>query len=167
MVNVQYVKNKYKIMSGRKKQKVYEYVSVDGIMARYKLNRVFESISEYSRYKLGKLRPMFRQNDCLLNKTTQLLKDKTIISLKKINRHDIYKLLSYYYSPYVNRTWGGHKNKRIYCYDLKGRKVATFRDLQDASNLLGVESSTIVSRIATGGRGKVDNPKLFGLTFKI
>ena len=158
-------------MSGRKKQKVYEYVSVNGIMARYKLNRVFESISEYSRYKLGKLRPMFRQNDCLLNKTTQLLKDKTIISLKKINRHDIYKLLSYYYSPYVNKpgggTWGEHKNKRIYCYDLKGRKVATFRDLQDASNLLGVESSTIASRIATVGRGKVDNPKLFGLIFKI
>ena len=111
-------------MSGRKKQKVYEYVAVNGIMARYKLNRVFESKTEFCKYKWGKLRPTFinRPNakTSVLNKTTQLLKDKTIISLKKINRHDIYKLLSYYYSPYVNKpgggTWGEHKNKRICCY---------------------------------------------------
>jgi hypothetical protein len=47
-------------------------------------------------------------------------------------------------------------------------KFAAFRDLQDASNLLGVESSTILSRIATEGIGSVGkNQRLYGLRFKI
>ena len=76
------------------------------------------------------------------------------------------------------KTWMGHaggnrevewkkgEGKRIYCYDLRGKRVAIFRNMRDASNLLGVNSSTIASRIRTGEVGNIDNHQLYGLRFE-
>ena len=164
-------------MAGCKKKKVYEYITA-GKLSGYKLNKIFESKNAYCMDKWGKQRPIlspasYRRNKLsntfLLNNTTQLLKDKTIISLKKINRNYIYKLLTYFYSPYVDNgevEWKKGEGKRIYCYDLRGKRVAISRNMRDASNLLGVNSSTIASRIRTGEVGSIDNQQLYGLRFE-
>lgn len=129
-------------MSGRAKQKVYQY---DG---KGTFIQEFESEAVASRRYYGDKRPLFQTKDYHLTDPT------SILLKKRIGRDNVKKLFKKINSPYITCAI----TKPVECLNLNNEIVATYRGAHFAALLSGVDRGTIDHQLKSG---KSTNKDLF------
>tara|TARA_R110000744_G_scaffold344063_3_gene449310 strand:+ start:92 stop:529 length:438 start_codon:yes stop_codon:yes gene_type:complete len=128
-------------MSGRPKQKVYQYDSKGKYIKTWDCKR--DVIREYYPNDKG-LRPLLSRNP-----TETLKRDSTVISLSKIGRIGTLEFLKRKNNPYVDRSAGGGavSDKGVEVYNLDNDMIASFKDWDIASKMMKIGKGSLWGKI--------------------
>lgn len=118
-------------MSGKAKQKVYQYT------AQGKFIQEFESETSAAIRCYGSKRPLFQTKDYHLTINTILVKEK-------IGRDAVKKLFRKINSPFITTR---SDDKIIECLNLNNEVIATYKGLHIASLLSNVAKATIFNQL--------------------
>lgn len=127
-------------MSGRAKQKVYQYD------AQGKFIQEFESETSAAIRYYGSKRPLFQTKDYHLTINTILVKEK-------IGRDNVKKLFRKINSPFITIR---ADEKPVECLNLNNEVIATYKGAHIASLLSNVPKTTIYHQLETGRYAKHD-----------
>lgn len=132
-------------MSGRPKQKVYEYTH-EGVYLR-----AYDSISEarQKNYPLDKApRPMFLSNE--LGHECHIMED-TILFKERVYRDDVAFICAILKSEFCNMNKS--KPGKVQVFNIKGELLAEFENMNLAIKMMPHINQTVINRhIAKGGR---------------
>ena len=128
-------------MSGRPKQKVYQYDSKGKYIKTWESRR--SVVRAYYPNDKG-VRPLLARNS-----TELLKKDDTVISLSKIGRTGTLEFLKRKNNPYVDRPAGGGaiSGKELEIYNLDNEKIAAFKDWDIAAKIMKMDKGILYNKV--------------------